>query len=104
MATHSDNSRVPDFITLTDPRPESCHQRTKLAEHAVPNDRSQRGTPAGLPPKIKPQTVETTSYTTQIARRSARTGLNPKSLKSVQMSNAWYWATSGPILTLGSQA
>jgi hypothetical protein len=60
------NSRVPDFIAVTD-HGVICTGGTKLAEHGGFSDDDRNVALMLSAPGIKPEFVETLSYTTQIA-------------------------------------
>ena len=77
------NSRVPDFIAVTD-HGAICTGGSKLAEHGGFSDDDRNVLLVVASPKIKPQVVESLTYTTQIAPTILLAlGLNPKSLESV---------------------
>lgn len=79
-----ENSRVPDFIAVTD-HGVICTGGSKLAEHGgfSNDDRNVALLVSG--PRIKPQIDETLSYTTQIAPTILSSlGLDPDELKSVR--------------------
>ena len=79
-----ENSRVPDFIAVTD-HGVICTGGTKLAEHGGFSDDDRNVALLVAGPKIKPQVVETLTYTTQIAPTIlAALGLDPKQLKAVK--------------------
>jgi Type I phosphodiesterase / nucleotide pyrophosphatase len=78
-----ENSRVPDFIAVTD-RGVICTGGTKLAEHGGFSDDDRNVALIVSSPKIEPQVVEALTYTTQIAPTILATlGLNPNDLKGV---------------------
>jgi hypothetical protein len=78
------NSRVPDFIAVTD-HGVICTGGTKLAEHGGFSDDDRNVALLLSAPQIKPQIVETLSYTTQIAPTIlSALGLNPSALIGVQ--------------------
>ncbi len=79
-----ENSRVPDFIAVTD-HGVICTGGTKLAEHGGFSDDDRNVALLVSAPKIKPQIVETLSYTTQIAPTILTAlGLDPRKLKAVR--------------------
>jgi hypothetical protein len=78
------NSRVPDFIAVTT-HGVICTGGSKLAEHGGFSDDDRNVALVLSAPDIKPQIVETLSYTTQIAPTIlSALGLNPAALKGVQ--------------------
>ena len=78
------NSRVPDFIAVTD-HGTICTSGTKLAEHGGFSDDDRNVLLLLSAPQIEPQVVETLSYTTQIAPTILTAlGLDPKQLKSTK--------------------
>jgi hypothetical protein len=78
------NSRVPDFIAVTD-HGVICTGGSKLAEHGGFSDDDRNVALLVSSPKIKSQIVETLTYTTQIAPTIlSALNLNPKLLKGVQ--------------------
>ena len=78
-----DNSRVPDFIAVTD-HGVICTSGTKLAEHGGFSDDDRNVALLVSAPKIQPQIVEALTYTTQIAPTIlAALGLDPTRLKAV---------------------
>ena len=78
-----ENSRVPDFIAVTD-HGVICTGGTKLAEHGGFSDDDRNVALIVSSPKIEPQVVEALTYTTQIAPTIlAALGLNPNDLKGV---------------------
>ena len=78
------NSRVPDFIAVTD-HGVICTGGTKLAEHGGFSDDDRNVALLVSAPGIRPDVVETLTYTTQIAPTIlSALGLNPSQLKSVQ--------------------
>jgi arylsulfatase A-like enzyme len=77
------NSRVPDFIAVTD-HGMICTSGTKLAEHGGFSDDDRNVLLLVSAPKISPQIVEALSYTTQIAPTIlSALGLDPRKLKGV---------------------
>jgi hypothetical protein len=79
-----ENSRVPDFLAVTD-HGVICTGGTKLAEHGGFSDDDRNVALLVSSPKIKPQIVETLSYTTQIAPTILDAlGLDPHLLKGVR--------------------
>ena len=77
------NSRVPDFIAVTD-HGVICTGGSKLAEHGGFSDDDRNVLLLLSAPRIEPQYVETLSYTTQIAPTILHAlGLNPNALESV---------------------
>jgi len=79
-----ENSRVPDFIAVTD-HGVICTSGTKLAEHGGFSDDDRNVALLVSAPDIKPQIVEALSYTTQIAPTIlAALGLDPNKLKGVR--------------------
>jgi hypothetical protein len=79
-----ENTRVPDFIAVTD-HGVICTGGSKLAEHGGFSDDDRNVALLLSAPRIKPQIVETLSYTTQIAPTIlAALGLDPYSLKGVR--------------------
>jgi hypothetical protein len=80
-----DNTRVPDFIAVTD-HGVICTGGTKLAEHGGFSDDDRNVLLLLSAPKIEQQYVETLSYTTQIAPTILHAlGLNPYALESVRI-------------------
>jgi hypothetical protein len=78
------NSRVPDFIAVTD-HGVICTGGTKLAEHGGFSDDDRNVALLVSAPGIRPQIVEALTYTTQIAPTILLAlGLNPQALKGVQ--------------------
>jgi hypothetical protein len=78
------NSRVPDFIAVTD-HGVICTGGSKLAEHGGFSDDDRNVALLLSAPGIKPQIVETLSYTTQIAPTILTAlGLDPNQLQGVQ--------------------
>jgi predicted AlkP superfamily pyrophosphatase or phosphodiesterase len=78
------NTRVPDFIAVTD-HGVICTGGTKLAEHGGFSDDDRNVALLLSAPGIKPQVVETLSYTTQIAPTIlSALGLDPALLEGVQ--------------------
>lgn len=78
------NSRVPDFIAVTK-HGVICTGGTKLAEHGGFSDDDRNVALLVSAPSIHPATVETLTYTTQIAPTILYAlGLDPNALKSVQ--------------------
>ena len=78
------NSRVPDFIAVTD-HGIICTSGTKLAEHGGFSDDDRNVLLLLSAPRIQPQVVETLSYTTQIAPTILTAlGLDPRLLKATQ--------------------
>ena len=78
------NSRVPDFIAVTD-HGVICTSGTKLAEHGGFSDDDRNVALLLSAPAIKPQIVESLTYTTQIAPTIlSALGLNPMALIGVQ--------------------
>ena len=78
------NSRVPDFIAVTD-HGVICTGGSKLAEHGGFSDDDRNVALVVSAPGIKPQIVETLSYTTQIAPTIlSALGLDPSKLQGVQ--------------------
>ena len=78
------NSRVPDFIAVTD-HGVICTGGSKLAEHGGFSDDDRNVALLLSAPGIKPQIVETLSYTTQIAPTIlSALGLDPAKLEGVQ--------------------
>jgi hypothetical protein len=79
-----ENSRVPDFIAVTD-HGVICTGGTKLAEHGGFSDDDRNVALLVSAPDIQPQIVEALTYTTQIAPSIlAALGLDPKKLKAVR--------------------
>jgi arylsulfatase A-like enzyme len=79
-----DNSRVPDFIAVTD-HGVICTGGTKLAEHGGFSDDDRNVLLLVSSPRIKPHVVETLTTTTQIAPTILTAlGLDPKQLKGVR--------------------
>jgi hypothetical protein len=86
------NSRVPDFIAVTD-HGVICTGGTKLAEHGGFSDDDRNVALLLSSPGISPQIVESLVYTTQIAPTIlSALGLNPSLLKGVQKEGT-------PVLT-----
>ena len=84
MATRSSNSRVPDFIAVTD-HGVICTGGSKLAEHGGFSDDDRNVALLVSAPDVHPQFVEALTYTTQIAPTIlAALGLDPKKLKGVR--------------------
>jgi Type I phosphodiesterase / nucleotide pyrophosphatase len=78
------NSRVPDFIAVTD-HGVICTGGTKLAEHGGFSDDDRNVALMLFAPGIAPQMVETLSTTTQIAPTIlSALGLNPAKLQGAQ--------------------
>ncbi|MBV9748884.1 MAG: alkaline phosphatase family protein, partial [Acetobacteraceae bacterium] len=78
------NSRVPDFIAVTD-HGVICTSGTKLAEHGGFSDDDRNVLLLVSSPNITPRVVETLTYTTQIAPTILTAlGLNPNTLKGVR--------------------
>ncbi len=78
------NTRVPDFIAVTD-HGVICTGGSKLAEHGGFSDDDRNVALLLSAPDIKPQIVETLSYTTQIAPTIlSALGLDPSALIGVQ--------------------
>lgn len=78
------NSRVPDFIAVTD-HGLICTGGSKLAEHGGFSDDDRKVALLVSAPKLTPRVVETLTYTTQIAPTILHAlGLDPHSLKSVR--------------------
>jgi hypothetical protein len=78
------NSRVPDFIAVTD-HGVICTGGTKLAEHGGFSDDDRNVALVVSAPGIAPQIVESLVYTTQIAPTIlSALGLNPSLLQGVQ--------------------
>ena len=79
------NSRVPDFIAVTD-HGVICTGGTKLAEHGGFSDDDRNVALLVSAPGIKPEVVEALTYTTQIAPTILTAlGLDPSALKGVQV-------------------
>jgi len=79
-----ENSRVPDFIAVTD-HGVICTGGTKLAEHGGFSDDDRNVALLVSSPKTKPRIVETLTYTTQIAPTILTAlGLDPNKLKGVR--------------------
>jgi hypothetical protein len=79
------NSRVPDFIAVTD-HGVICTSGTKLAEHGGFSDDDRNVLLMVSAPKISPQIVEALTYTTQIAPTIlSALGLDPSKLKGARM-------------------
>jgi hypothetical protein len=79
-----ENSRVPDFIAVTD-HGVICTGGSKLAEHGGFSDDDRNVALLVSAPDIKAQIVEALSYTTQIAPTIlAALGLDPNKLKGVR--------------------
>jgi hypothetical protein len=86
------NSRVPDFIAVTD-HGVICTGGTKLAEHGGFSDDDRNVALMLSAPGIKPQIVESLTYTTQIAPTIlSALGLDPSLLIGVQKEGT-------PVLT-----
>ncbi len=82
-----ENSRVPDFIAVTD-HGVICTGGTKLAEHGGFSDDDRNVLLLLSAPKIQPRIVETLTYTTQIAPTILNAlGLDPSKLKGVRMEH-----------------
>jgi hypothetical protein len=78
------NSRVPDFIAVTD-HGVICTGGSKLAEHGGFSDDDRNVALLLSSPAIKPEIVETLSYTTQIAPTIlSALGLNINKLQAVK--------------------
>jgi hypothetical protein len=78
------NSRVPDFIAVTD-HGVICTSGTKLAEHGGFSDDDRNVLLLVSSPDIKAETVEALTSTTQIAPTILHAlGLDPKKLKGVR--------------------
>ena len=78
------NSRVPDFIAVTD-HGVICTGGTKLAEHGGFSDDDRNVALLLSAPALKPEIVETLSYTTQIAPTIlSALGLNINKLQAVK--------------------
>ena len=78
------NTRVPDFIAVTD-HGVICTGGSKLAEHGGFSDDDRNVALVISAPAIKPEVVETLTYTTQIAPTIlSALGLDPMQLQSVQ--------------------
>ena len=78
------NSRVPDFIAVTD-HGVICTGGTKLAEHGGFSDDDRNVALLVSAPGIKPEIVETLTTTTQIAPTIlSALGLDPNQLQAVQ--------------------
>jgi arylsulfatase A-like enzyme len=79
-----ENSRVPDFIAVTD-HGVICTGGSKLAEHGGFSDDDRNVAMLVSSPRIPSQIVETLSYTTQIAPTIlSALGLDPHELKGVR--------------------
>jgi hypothetical protein len=79
-----ENSRVPDFIAVTD-HGVICTGGSKLAEHGGFSDDDRNVALLVSGPKLQPQIVEALTYTTQIAPTIlAALGLDPNRLKAVR--------------------
>ncbi len=79
-----DNSRVPDFLAVTD-HGVICPSGTKLAEHGGFSDDDRNVLLLSSAPNISAQIVETLTSTTQIAPRILTAlGLDPKRLRGVR--------------------
>jgi hypothetical protein len=79
-----ENSRVPDFIAVTD-HGVICTGGTKLSEHGGFSDDDRNVLLLLSAPGIKPQIVETLTSTTQIAPTVlSALGIDPKRLKAVR--------------------
>ena len=79
-----ENSRVPDFIAVTD-HGVICTGGSKLAEHGGFSDDDRNVALLVSAPKITPRIVETLTYTTQIAPTILYAlGFDPKRLEGVQ--------------------
>ena len=75
-----DNSRVPDFIAVTD-HGAICTSGSKLAEHGGFSDDDRNVLLLLSAPKLKPEVVESLTYTTQIAPTILYAlGIDPKAL------------------------
>jgi arylsulfatase A-like enzyme len=82
-----ENSRVPDFIAVTD-HGVICTNGTKLAEHGGFSDDDRNVLLMLSAPNIQPQIVEVLTYTTQIAPTIlVALGLDPVRLKGARMEN-----------------
>lgn len=78
------NSRVPDFIALTN-HGVICTGGSKLAEHGGFSDDDRNVALMLSAPQLKPEYVEALTYTTQIAPTILHAlGLNPNKLEAVQ--------------------
>ncbi len=78
------NSRVPDFIAVTD-HGVICTGGSKLAEHGGFSDDDRNVALVVSAPGIKPEIVESLTYTTQIAPTIlSALGLDPNALQGVQ--------------------
>ncbi len=78
------NTRVPDFIAVTD-HGVICTGGSKLAEHGGFSDDDRNVALIVSAPGIKPEIVETLTYTTQIAPTIlSALGLDPSQLEGVQ--------------------
>ena len=78
------NSRVPDFIALTD-HGVICTGGSKLAEHGGFSDDDRNVALMLSAPQLHPEYVEALTYTTQIAPTILHAlGLNPNKLEGVQ--------------------
>lgn len=78
------NSRIPDFIAVTD-HGVICTGGSKLAEHGGFSDDDRNVALMVSAPGIKPEIVESLTYTTQIAPTILQAlGLNPAALEGVQ--------------------
>jgi hypothetical protein len=78
------NSRVPDFIALTN-HGVICTGGSKLAEHGGFSDDDRNVALLLSAPQLKPEYVEALTYTTQIAPTILHAlGLNPNKLEGVQ--------------------
>jgi hypothetical protein len=79
-----ENSRVPDFIAVTD-HGVICTGGTKLAEHGGFSNDDRNVLLLVSSPKIQPRIVEALTYTTQIAPTILKAlGLDPRELKAVR--------------------
>ncbi len=79
-----ENSRVPDFIAVTD-HGVICTGGSKLAEHGGFSDDDRNVALLVSSPRVPAQIVETLSYTTQIAPTIlSALGLDPNELKGVR--------------------
>jgi hypothetical protein len=78
------NSRVPDFIAVTD-HGVICTSGTKLAEHGGFSNDDRNVALLVSAPDIRPETVQTATYTTQIAPTIlSALGLDPEALEGVR--------------------
>ena len=81
------NSRVPDFIAVTD-HGVICTGGTKLSEHGGFSDDDRNVALLVSSPRIKPQVIETLTTTTQIAPTILYAlGIDPKQLNGVRQEN-----------------